>query len=102
MATANNVVTHLYDTYDHATSVVRDLEAAGIPTAVHYPLPIHVQPAYTHLSRPDDCPVALDMATKVLSLPMGPYFDHESIRRVAGVLLEALDCKSALGVSEAA
>ena len=33
MATANNVVTHLYDTYDHATAVVRDLEAAGIPSA---------------------------------------------------------------------
>ncbi len=33
MATATNVVTHLYDTYDHATAVVRDLEAAGIPSA---------------------------------------------------------------------
>ena len=78
------------------------LHAAAIPTTVHYPLPIHVQPAYAHLSKPDDCPVALDMATKVLSLPMGPYLDHESIRRIAGILLEAIDCKSAIGVSEAA
>jgi uncharacterized membrane protein len=31
MATATNVVTHLYESYDHATSVVRDLEAAGVP-----------------------------------------------------------------------
>jgi uncharacterized membrane protein len=30
MATATNVVTHLYDTYDQATSVVRDLETAGV------------------------------------------------------------------------
>ena len=33
MATATIAVTHLYDTYDHATAVVRDLEAAGIPSA---------------------------------------------------------------------
>jgi hypothetical protein len=33
MANASNVVTHLYDTYDHATAVVRDLEASGIPSA---------------------------------------------------------------------
>lgn len=32
MATATNTVTHLYDSYDHAASVVRDLEAAGVPT----------------------------------------------------------------------
>jgi hypothetical protein len=32
MATATNIVTHLYDSYDHAASVVRDLESAGVPT----------------------------------------------------------------------
>ena len=33
MATATNHVTHLYDTYQHATAAVRDLEAAGVPSA---------------------------------------------------------------------
>lgn len=33
MASTTNVVTHLYDRYDHATAVVRDLEAAGVPSA---------------------------------------------------------------------
>ena len=32
MATATNIVTHLYDFYDHAATVVRDLESAGVPT----------------------------------------------------------------------
>lgn len=33
MASTSHVVTHLYDSYDHATAVVRELEAAGIPSA---------------------------------------------------------------------
>ena len=65
------------------------LHAAAIPTAVHYPLPIHVQPAYAHLSSPDACPIALQMAAKVLSLPMGPYLAPESASHVAAALLGA-------------
>jgi UDP-2-acetamido-2-deoxy-ribo-hexuluronate aminotransferase len=65
------------------------LQAAGIPTAVHYPVPIHMQPAYAHLSSPDCCPVALDMAAKVISLPMGPYLSAESGYTVAAALLRA-------------
>jgi UDP-2-acetamido-2-deoxy-ribo-hexuluronate aminotransferase len=65
------------------------LHAQGIPTAVHYPVPIHLQPAYAHLCCPDCCPVALDMAGKVMSLPMGPYLDAASARQVAEAVLGA-------------
>jgi UDP-2-acetamido-2-deoxy-ribo-hexuluronate aminotransferase len=65
------------------------LQAAGIPTAVHYPVPIHRQPAYAHLSSPDCCPVAVEMASKVISLPMGPYLSPESAHTVAATLLRA-------------
>jgi UDP-2-acetamido-2-deoxy-ribo-hexuluronate aminotransferase len=65
------------------------LHAAGIPTAVHYPVPIHLQPAYAHLCSPDCCPVALDMANKVMSLPMGPYLPADSAHQVAETLLRA-------------
>jgi UDP-2-acetamido-2-deoxy-ribo-hexuluronate aminotransferase len=82
--------------YAQYTAVVEDreriqaaLHAAGIPTAVHYPVPIHMQPAYAHLSSPDGCPVALDMAAKVISLPMGPYLPAESAHTVAATLLRA-------------
>jgi UDP-2-acetamido-2-deoxy-ribo-hexuluronate aminotransferase len=67
-----------------------ELHAAGIPTAVHYPVPMHLQPAYAHLSRPDACPVASSMAARVLSLPMGPYLEDSEARRVAQALLRAL------------
>jgi UDP-2-acetamido-2-deoxy-ribo-hexuluronate aminotransferase len=65
------------------------LHAAGIPTAVHYPVPMHLQPAYAHLCGPDDCPVAVEMAAKVMSLPMGPYLAPESVHEVATTLLQA-------------
>jgi UDP-2-acetamido-2-deoxy-ribo-hexuluronate aminotransferase len=64
------------------------LELAGIPSAVHYPLPIHLQPAY---ARFDDaaCPVAEILAQHVLSLPMGPYLASADAEQVAQVVLAA-------------
>lgn len=66
------------------------LHAADIPTAVHYPVPIHLQPAYAHLSLPDACPVASQMASCVLSLPMGPYLSDTDIGKVARAVLQAM------------
>ncbi|HEX8613790.1 MAG TPA: DegT/DnrJ/EryC1/StrS family aminotransferase [Telluria sp.] len=66
------------------------LDAAAIPTAVHYPVPMHLQPAYARWSAPDGAPVALAMAERVLSLPMGPYLDDASIAQVCAVLLGAV------------
>jgi len=48
------------------------LADAGIPTAVHYPVPLNEQPAYKHLCCPLCTPVAREMAKRVLSIPMGP------------------------------
>jgi UDP-2-acetamido-2-deoxy-ribo-hexuluronate aminotransferase len=47
------------------------LADVGIPTAVHYPVPLNEQPAYKHLCCPDCTPVAHQLAKKVMSLPMG-------------------------------
>ncbi len=67
------------------------LHRAGMPTAIHYPVPIHRQPAYASLSSADACPVSVEMAGKVMSLPMGPYLSTASAQQVAAVLLEAAD-----------
>ena len=71
-------------------AVQRALQAAGIPTAVHYPVPVHLQPAYAALSAGADCPTARMLADKVLSLPMGPYLTDADIDRVCTVLLDAV------------
>jgi UDP-2-acetamido-2-deoxy-ribo-hexuluronate aminotransferase len=67
------------------------LHAAQIPTAVHYPVPMHLQPAYAHLCAADDCPVAERMAARVMSLPMGPYMALSDVRAVATNLLNAVE-----------
>lgn len=65
------------------------LEEAGIPTAVHYPVPIHQQPAYAHLSAGERYPVSEDLSARVLSLPLSPYLSAPDVHRVANAVLRA-------------
>jgi len=64
------------------------LKDAGIPTAVHYPVPMHLQPAYAHLSKDQNFPVSVEAAAKVMSLPMGADLDVASQDEVATLLKE--------------
>ncbi|MEG1203569.1 MAG: DegT/DnrJ/EryC1/StrS family aminotransferase, partial [Comamonas sp.] len=63
------------------------LKATGIPTAVHYPIPLNKQPAvadaHAHL------PVGDAVAQKVMSLPMHPYLDESSLQRVTQAVASA-------------
>lgn len=54
------------------------LQQAGIPTAVHYPVPLNEQPAYKHLCCADCTPVAQDTAKSVMSLPMSADLTSEA------------------------
>ncbi len=52
------------------------LKAAGIPTAVYYPLPLHLQGAFTHLAyQPGDFPISENASKRIFSLPMHPYLE---------------------------
>ncbi len=53
------------------------LHNLGIPTAVHYPIPLNLQPAYKHLCCDDCTPIATWLSQHVLSLPMGPDLSAE-------------------------
>jgi dTDP-4-amino-4,6-dideoxygalactose transaminase len=65
------------------------LQDAGIQTAVHYPLPVHLQKAYAHLGyQSGDLPVTEALCEKCLSLPIYPELSKEKISRVASVLLD--------------
>ena len=74
---------------EHRTDLQAALQAAQIPTAVHYPVPIHRQPAYAHLDAAASCPVSDALAGKVMSLPMGPYLSNADIHAVCDTLLHA-------------
>jgi UDP-2-acetamido-2-deoxy-ribo-hexuluronate aminotransferase len=58
-----------------------------IPIAVHYPIPIPLQAAYAEFCPSPDFPVAMKMAARVMSVPMGPYLEVDSMRRVVDALL---------------
>ena len=74
------------------------LEHAGVPTAVHYPVPLHRQPAYAQLTADASCPVADAMAASLLSLPIGPHLAATAVRHVARCLLHATEQLQARGV----
>ena len=64
------------------------LKEAGIPTAVHYPIPLNRQPAVADANA--RMPVGDAMAGQVISLPMHPYLDENDQDRVVKVLTAAL------------
>ena len=60
----------------------QQLQAQGIPTAVHYPLSLNMQPAYQHLCCPECTPDSHWAAERVLSLPMSADLDDAVQQRV--------------------
>jgi dTDP-4-amino-4,6-dideoxygalactose transaminase len=64
------------------------LADAGIGTAIHYPAPVHCQPAFHHLGyRRGDCPVAEAFCAATLSLPMFPELTSRQIEQVCHALI---------------
>jgi dTDP-4-amino-4,6-dideoxygalactose transaminase len=87
-------VEHVYHLYvvevDERDAVRAALDAAGVDSGIHYPVPLHLTPAYRSLGYgAGDFPVAERMAGRVLSLPMHPYLTADQIEYVADVLATA-------------
>jgi dTDP-4-amino-4,6-dideoxygalactose transaminase len=62
----------------------------GIPTAVYYAKPLHLQGAYRHYPvAGNGLPVSEQVARQVLSLPMHPYLEPETQARIAGAIRRA-------------
>ena len=66
------------------------LADAGVPTAVHYPKPLHRQPAYIQYGNPDSCPNALAAAEEVMSLPISADLREQDQDRIVAALAAAL------------
>ncbi|MEW6741438.1 MAG: DegT/DnrJ/EryC1/StrS family aminotransferase [Planctomycetota bacterium] len=75
---------HLYVIHTpHRDRLRAELEQAGIQTALHYPIPLHLQPAYARLGyRKGSFPVAERLAAQLLSLPVYPELDDASVAAV--------------------
>ena len=65
-----------------------DLKAAGVPTAVYYPIPLSRQKAYGHYPS-SPTPVSEELSKRVMSLPMHPYLDAATQDRIIGAVLSS-------------
>lgn len=80
--------THVYHQYaiclERRDELRAYLKDAGIGTLVHYPVPVHLQPAYqSRLPLPRPLPETERVARQVLSLPIYPQLGDEAVKRVA-------------------
>jgi len=85
--------THAYHLYvvqipnGRRDDVQKALAENNIASGIHYPLPLHLQPAYKHLGCPEGrFPVSERLATSILSLPLFETMTEDEIARVAELL----------------
>jgi dTDP-4-amino-4,6-dideoxygalactose transaminase len=83
-------VWHLYVVRVSQRDALKEyLTRQGISCGIHYPIPIHLQPAYRDLGyKQGDFPVTEDYAQRIISLPMYAELTPELIRSVAQGVLE--------------
>ncbi len=86
-------VRHVYHLYivlcERRDDLQQFLVAHGVDAKVHYPIPMHLQPAARHLGyRPGDFPVCEETVTSVLSLPVHEFVTREQQDQVVALIKE--------------
>jgi dTDP-4-amino-4,6-dideoxygalactose transaminase len=94
-------VFHLYVVRHPRRNELRDVLATrGIQTLVHYPIPVHLQPAYSHLGHlPGSLPATENAARDILSLPLFVGLDSAAIARVADSVGACVSSRNAAHLS---
>ncbi len=73
---------------DHLLSQLRE---TGIPTAIYYPIPLHLQEAFRHLGHTQgDFPVSEAVSERIFSVPFHPYLEEQTIRTIADAIASCL------------
>ena len=68
------------------------LKEQGIPTAVHYPMPLHLQECFAHLGyEVGDFPIAESVSGEILSVPMNPYVTNAEISYIVKHIVKCSD-----------
>ncbi|MGL5742637.1 MAG: DegT/DnrJ/EryC1/StrS family aminotransferase [Legionella sp.] len=77
---------------NHRDAVQKAMQESGIPTAVHYPVPLHQQAALSYLGyKMGDFPHSEQASRRVISLPMHPYLQEAAQTRVVNAVKNALE-----------
>jgi dTDP-4-amino-4,6-dideoxygalactose transaminase len=82
---------HVYHLYvirtEERDKLREELKSKGIATGIHYPIPLHLQPAYNYLGyREGDFPVTEECSQKILSLPMFAELTDEQIEEIVKII----------------
>lgn len=81
---------HVYHQYtvltDRRDEIMAALTAAGISSAIYYPIPLHRQEVFAAAYRDISLPVAEETARRCMSLPVFPEMTEQQVREVAGVI----------------
>jgi UDP-2-acetamido-2-deoxy-ribo-hexuluronate aminotransferase len=72
------------------TAVQDSLKAAGVPTAIYYPRPLHKQPAYRDQHDGAALPVSEDLAERIMALPIHPDLTEEALDHICASVLAAV------------
>lgn len=76
---------------DNRETFLERMKKAGVPVAVHYPIPLHHQPIFKNLGYSDiEMPFADKVSRKVVSLPMHPYLDVETQDQIIKSVFESI------------
>ena len=74
---------------DHRDAVIQRLKDIGIPTAVHYPVPLHLQPAFARFGYvKGDFPISEVVSQQVMSLPMYADIDQPTQHQIVVALMQ--------------
>lgn len=78
----------LADNSEHRAKCRNRLQEQGIPTAVYYPISLHLQKAFEFLDyKKGDFPISEEMNERIFALPMHPYLTEEEINKIAEILI---------------
>ena len=73
--------------HSHRDEIIKKLREKNIPTAIYYPIPLHLQEAFAHLGyQKNDFPVAEKAAREIFSLPMHPYLGVADQERICEII----------------
>jgi len=76
----------------HRSTLLANLKKSGIPFAIYYPKPLHLQQAFSSLGYSEgDFPVSESVSRRIFSLPMHPYLDRADQERIIDCLIGVED-----------
>lgn len=83
--------TLILDREEERNNLQDELKKAGIPTMVYYPIPLHKQIVYEGYNfNLDDLKVSEELSKKVLSIPMHPYMNEETVNKICDEIIKIL------------